>query len=177
MSDPVTSPDHYKAGNYECLDIMRARFGESAYKAFCTMNAFKYLFRQGRKAGVDGDEDAAKAKRYLELAPDGSMPDELERQLIEANRLNLRLENTVNQLREQYLETRYENDALLINLESAKNRLETVEEQLKSLQNATSDVDRLRALYRDQVVRTVEAQKQCAKLREQLAKLRKRKAT
>ena len=176
MSDPVKSPDHYKAGSYECLDIMRARFGESAFKAFCAMNAFKYLFRAGRKAGVDGDEDAAKAKHYLELAPDCSMPDELERDLIEANRLNLHQEQALDSLRKRCVELHAQNDALLIKVESAKNRLETVEEQLKALQNATSDIDKLRALHRDQVMRTLEVQKEYAKLREQLAKLRKRKA-
>lgn len=177
MSDPVTSPDHYKAGNYECLDIMRARFGESAYKAFCLMNAFKYLFRQGRKVGVDGDEDAAKAKHYLELAPDCSMPDELERQLVEAKRLNLRLENDLTTVRQRCVELHAQNDALENELDAAKMRVRNVEEQLTTLHNATGDIDRLRALYRDQVMRTLEAEKECAKLREQLAKLRKRKAS
>ena len=65
MSDETKAPDYYMAGDYHCLDIMRARFGESAYKAFCTMNAFKYLFRAGRKAGVDGGEDAAQRESAL----------------------------------------------------------------------------------------------------------------
>ena len=176
MSDPVKSPDHYKAGQYECLDIMRARFGESAFKAFCTMNAFKYLFRAGRKAGVDGGEDAAKAKHYLELAPDCSMPDELERQLVEANRLNLRLENELNFMRGRCLDLNFQNESLEGQLDAAKTRVRNVEEQLTILHNATGDVDRLRALHRDQVVRTLEAEKECARLREQLTRLRKRKA-
>lgn len=176
MSDPVKSPDHYKAGQYECLDIMRARFGESAYKAFCTMNAFKYLFRAGRKAGVDGGEDAAKAKHYLELAPDCSMPDELERQLVEANRLNLRLENDLAIVRKRCVDLHVQNDALQNELSGAKVRVRSVEEQLTILHNAAGDVDRLRALHRDQVMKTLEANTECAKLREQLAKLRKRKA-
>ena len=176
MSDETKAPDHYMAGEYHCLDIMRARFGEVAYKAFCTMNAFKYLFRQGRKPGVDGDEDAAKAKHYLELAPDCSMPDELERQLVEANRLNLRLENDLATVRKRCVDLHVQNDALQSELSGAKVRVRSVEEQLTTLHNATGDVDRLRALHRDQVMRTLEAEKECARLREQLAKLRKRKA-
>lgn len=176
MSDPVKSPDHYKAGNYECLEIMRARFGESAYKAFCLMNAFKYLFRQGRKAGVDGDEDAAKAKRYLELAPDCSMPDELERHLIEANRLNLHQERELDSLRASCLNLTFSNQALEKQLEAAKTRVRSVEEQLTTLHNATSDIDKLRVLHRDQVMARLETERENTKLREQLAKLRKRKA-
>lgn len=176
MSDPVTSPDHYKAGSYECLDIMRARFGESAYKAFCLMNAFKYLFRAGRKAGVDGDCDAAKAERYLELAPDCSMPDELERNLIEANRINLHQERELDSLRKRCVELHAQNDALLIKLESAKNRFEAVEEQLKALQNATGDIEQLRTLHREQLMQTLDAKRECAKLHDKLIRLRKRKA-
>lgn len=176
MSDQVKIPDHYKAGQYECLDIMRARFGESAYKAFCAMNAFKYLFRAGRKAGVDGTDDAAKAKHYLELAPDCWMPDELERQLVEANRLNLRLEQELNFVRSRCLDLNVQNDALEGQLEGAKKRLATVEEQFAALRNATGDIDRLRALHGNQVMRTFEAEKECARLRVQLASLRKRKA-
>lgn len=176
MGDETKAPDHYMAGEYHCLDIMRARFGEVAYKAFCTMNAFKYLFRAGRKAGVDGGEDAAKAKHYLELAPDCSMPDELEQQLLEANRLNLRQEHELDALRKRCVELHAQSDALLIKLESAKNRFETVEEQLKALQNATGDIDKLRVLHRDQVMARLETERENAKLREQLAKLRKRRA-
>lgn len=177
MSDPVTSPDHYKVGTYECLDIMRARFGESAYKAFCTMNAFKYLFRQGRKAGVDGGEDAAKAKRYLELAPDCSMPDELERQLVEANRLNLRQEHELDALRKRHVELHAQSDALKSELDGAKTRVRNLEEQLTTHHNVTADIDRLRVLHRDQVMARLETERENAKLRKQLAKLRKRKAT
>ena len=176
MSDPVKSPDHYKAGQYECLDIMRARFGQSAYKAFCTMNAFKYIFRAGRKAGVDGGEDAAKAKHYLELAPDCSMPDELERQLVEANRLNLRQEHELDDLRRRCVDLHVQNDALEGQLDAAKTRVRNVEEQLTTLHNATGDIDKLRVLHRDQIMARLETERENAKLREQLAKLRKRKA-
>lgn len=177
MGDQVKSPEHYHALEYHCIDIMKARYGQSAFKAFCLMNAFKYLFRQGRKPGVDGDEDAVKAKHYMELAPDCSMPDELERQLVEANRLNLRQEHELNFVRSRCLDLNVQNDALEGQLEGAKKRLATMEEdQLAALRNATSDIDRLRALHRDQVMRTLEAEKECARLRVQLAAVRKRKA-
>jgi chromosome segregation ATPase len=176
MSDPVKSPEHYHALEYHCLDIMKARFGQSAFKAFCLMNAFKYLFRQGRKPGVDGDEDAIKAKHYMELAPDCSMPDELERRLVEANQLNLRQEHEVDNLRRRCVDLHIENDALQSELSGAKARARSVEEQLTTLHNASGDMDRLRALHRDQVMRTLEAEKECARLRVQLASLRKRKS-
>lgn len=176
MSDPVKSPDHYKAGQYECLDIMRARYGQSAFKAFCLMNAFKYLFRQGRKPEVDGDEDAAKAKHYMELAPDCSMPDELERQLVEANRLNLRQAHELDNLRRKCVNLLNEKDALQSELSGAKAQVRSVEEQLTNLHNAIGDMDQLRALHRDQVMQALEAEKECARLRVQLAALRKRKA-
>ena len=176
MSEQVKSPEHYHASEYHCLDIMKARYGQSAFKAFCLMNAFKYLFRQGRKPGVDGDEDAAKAKHYMELAPDAPMPDELDRQLVQANAVNLRLERELNFVRSRCLDLNVHNDALQGQLEGAKKRLATVEEQFAALRNATGDMDRLRALHRDQVMQTIEAEKECEKLRVQLASLRKRKA-
>ena len=63
MSENVNHPDHYKTGNYECIEVMKEIFGECAVKLFCQMNAFKYLWRSDRK---NGNEDIRKAKWYLE---------------------------------------------------------------------------------------------------------------
>ena len=41
--DPVTRPAHYTSGEIECIDAMREAFGDEALKAFCKLNAFKYL--------------------------------------------------------------------------------------------------------------------------------------
>ena len=45
MTETVNHPDHYKTGNYECIEVMKEVFGEDAWKDFCKMNAFKYLWR------------------------------------------------------------------------------------------------------------------------------------
>ena len=63
MSECVNHPDHYKTGNYECIEVMKEIFGEDAVKDFCKLNAFKYLWRSDRK---NGDEDLKKAKWYLD---------------------------------------------------------------------------------------------------------------
>jgi hypothetical protein len=68
MNDYVDSPDHYKAGEYECCKVMQEVFGNVAFRSFCLLNAFKYLWRQGKKGPIT--EDVQKAKKYLELAPD-----------------------------------------------------------------------------------------------------------
>lgn len=62
MSEHVDHPAHYKARKHECFEVMQDVFGEEATKAFCKLNAFKYLWRaehKGRK------EDIEKAVWYL----------------------------------------------------------------------------------------------------------------
>ena len=63
MSECVNHPDHYKTGNYECIEVMKEIFGEEKVKDFCKLNAFKYLWRSDRK---NGNEDLKKAKWYLD---------------------------------------------------------------------------------------------------------------
>ena len=67
MNDDTSHPDHYKTENYECYKVMQEVYGSVAFRAFCLLNAFKYLWRQGTKGPAN--EDVAKAKKYLELAP------------------------------------------------------------------------------------------------------------
>ena len=62
LGDKVNHPEHYQ-GKHECIEIMRAMFGDEAVKAFCRCNSFKYRFRADKK---NGDEDIRKAKRYEE---------------------------------------------------------------------------------------------------------------
>ena len=176
MSDETKAPEHYMAGEYHCLDIMRARFGESAFKAFCAMNAFKYLFRQGRKPGVDGDEDAAKVKHYLELAPDCSMPDELERQLVEANAVNLRQEHELDALRKRHVDLIEERDDLKSQGAREKRMYEVAVENEAKARKIQREIEQELRDTEGQLMRTLEAEKECARLRVQLAALRKRKA-
>lgn len=60
--DPVHSPSHY-TGEIECIDAMRAAFTRQEVAAFCKLNAFKYIWRAGKK-GLSV-EDLEKALVYL----------------------------------------------------------------------------------------------------------------
>lgn len=71
MSDEVTSPEHYSAGEIECIDAIWAT-GRGL--DFCLGKAMKYLWRAGKKG--DMATDLEKARFYLEfalhkLAPEG----------------------------------------------------------------------------------------------------------
>jgi hypothetical protein len=59
----VNHPKHYTTGKYECIDEMRAVFGDEAVKAFCKCNVWKYRYRANQKGG---DEDLNKADFYIE---------------------------------------------------------------------------------------------------------------
>ena len=61
MSDAI-NPDHYKTGKYECIDVMIEALGKTAVMDFCLCNAFKYIYRCGRKNGI---EDIKKAQWYI----------------------------------------------------------------------------------------------------------------
>ncbi len=63
MADRVDHPSHYDTGRYECIEVMEEALGREAVKAFCTCNAFKYLYRHRRKNGL---EDLKKARWYLD---------------------------------------------------------------------------------------------------------------
>ncbi len=41
----VNHPSHYNHGKLECIDIMEDVFGIDETRAFCKLNAFKYLVR------------------------------------------------------------------------------------------------------------------------------------
>ena len=62
-SDNVNHPAHYETGKFECIDVMLETQGVEAVKDFCVCNAFKYLYRHGRKNGA---EDIKKAIWYLD---------------------------------------------------------------------------------------------------------------
>ena len=61
----VNHPEHYKTGDYECIDVMISQHGAEAVKDFCLLNAFKYLWRCKKKHD-DPKEDVAKAAWYLD---------------------------------------------------------------------------------------------------------------
>ena len=61
--DPVGRPYHYTAGGIECIDAMGEAFGQDDLKAFCRLNAFKYLWRAKNKKTET--QDIEKAIWYL----------------------------------------------------------------------------------------------------------------
>ena len=62
MSDPVNSPQHYRAANgLEAIDVIE---GFGLDRSFRLGNALKYLLRAGRKG--DALEDLRKARWYLD---------------------------------------------------------------------------------------------------------------
>ena len=59
------NPIHYVGeGGKQCIDYMREKFGDEHTYWFCKINAFKYRFRAGRKAGESAKVDYAKADWY-----------------------------------------------------------------------------------------------------------------
>ena len=70
--NPVDHPSHYQSmsgkADIECIDAMRAAFGDYEVAVFCRVNAFKYIWRSDSKGG---NQDIEKAiwylKKFLEL--------------------------------------------------------------------------------------------------------------
>lgn len=68
VKEAVNHPDHYKVGEYECLDVMESLYGIEAVIWFCMLNAFKYQWRCNRKNSCQ--EDLKKARWYNKKALD-----------------------------------------------------------------------------------------------------------
>lgn len=72
--DMIHSPKHYNQGSIECIDAMISAFGNDAVRDFCKLNAFKYLWRLGRKD--EEEQEIGKIKwyldKYMELSNDSS---------------------------------------------------------------------------------------------------------
>ena len=71
-SEEINHPDRYANGKYECIDVMVDVFGVEATKTFCKLNAFKYLWREERKNGLqDVKKTAWYINKYIELSESG----------------------------------------------------------------------------------------------------------
>lgn len=66
--DMVNAPPHYKTGDIECIDAIRAALGDEAFVAYCRGNAIKYAWRASRK--WLSAEDLRKGAWYLTKAAD-----------------------------------------------------------------------------------------------------------
>jgi len=61
MSDPV-NPNHYKRGDIECIDAMKASMSDEAFKGALKANIIKYVWRYEMKKGL---QDLLKAQWYM----------------------------------------------------------------------------------------------------------------
>jgi len=63
QKNPVDSPHHYNTGSIECFEAMAAHSTPEDLRAYCRLNAFKYLWRctyKGKEV-----EDLKKAAWYI----------------------------------------------------------------------------------------------------------------
>jgi len=64
-----TSPnDHYRQGDIECIDAIRAALTDEEWRGFCKGNVLKYTWRERHKGG---NETLVKAQDYLRWAVAG----------------------------------------------------------------------------------------------------------
>ena len=59
----IDHPEHYNSGAIECIDAMESAFTQDEVKAFCKLNAFKYIWRSNNKGNCT--EDLRKALWYI----------------------------------------------------------------------------------------------------------------
>lgn len=64
--DPVERPSHYvNESGYECIEVMRSILTPEQFEGFCLGNAFKYVWRAGKKDISSFAQDVRKANWYL----------------------------------------------------------------------------------------------------------------
>ena len=60
--DPVNAPAHYRQGDIECLDAIKASMPREQFLGYLKGNEMKYVWRYQHKGGI---EDLKKANFYL----------------------------------------------------------------------------------------------------------------
>lgn len=69
----VDSPnDHYRQGDIECIDAIRAALTDEEWRGYCKGNVLKYTWREKHKGG---DGSLLKAQDYLRWALAGKAED------------------------------------------------------------------------------------------------------
>lgn len=69
--DMVNNPPHYKQGDIECIEAIRAALTPEEFRGYCKGNALKYVWRERHKGG---NESMHKATWYINKATDASAP-------------------------------------------------------------------------------------------------------
>jgi hypothetical protein len=59
---------HYRQGDIECIDAIRAALTDEEWRGFCKGNVLKYVWREKHKGG---NETLVKAQDYLRWAVAG----------------------------------------------------------------------------------------------------------
>lgn len=57
--DFVNSPPHYRQGDIECIDAIKAQLTPEEFRGYCKGNAAKYLWRCEHKGGKQDIEKSA----------------------------------------------------------------------------------------------------------------------
>ncbi len=60
--DMVNSPPHYRQGNVECIEAIKAMLTKAEFDGYCKGNIVKYIWRENQKGRV---ESLKKAQWYL----------------------------------------------------------------------------------------------------------------
>ena len=69
LKEEINHPDRYAGGKYECIDVMQDVFGKEDVLSFCKLNAFKYIWREKQKNGVQDMKKAAwYINKYIEIS-------------------------------------------------------------------------------------------------------------
>jgi hypothetical protein len=69
---PTSPNDHYRQGDIECIDAIRAALTDEEWRGFCKGNVLKYVWREKHKGG---DGSLLKAQDYLRWALAGKAED------------------------------------------------------------------------------------------------------
>lgn len=77
-ADAVNHPEHYTAGNIECIAAIREALGLDGFLAFCRGNVLKYSWRADKKGKCS--EDMAKAAWYATKASEAAKEMEVPRE-------------------------------------------------------------------------------------------------
>jgi hypothetical protein len=60
----AVNPSHYRRGDVECIDALRACLTEEEFRGYCKGSAMAYLWRDGEKD--DPKQEAGKASWYVQ---------------------------------------------------------------------------------------------------------------